>query len=331
MPVVEALNPAGTLWNPMDLLRESIRTFLKLSPLPNPPAIHIVNEAEGDRFRRSLIRYSAHDGEQIEAFLLEPKIAEPRGAVLALHQHNSQWAIGKSEVAGLMGDPLQAFGPALARRGITVLAPDSIGFESRMKKAGWGTTLAPALSKSHSTEEGWLQYYTHVAHRLVRGELLMRDILADCEIALSILHGRTKNSHLGVVGHSFGGTVALFLAALDTRVAFACASGAVCSFRHKLAAGTALEGSLIIPGFHERFDLDDLLRCVAPRRILVVSSESDPYSADASDLVKTALPAFEMQQCGDRLEHLRVPGPHALDQGRFDAILNWTVANATCS
>ena len=118
----------------MDLLRESIRTFLKLSPLPNPPAIHIVNEAEGDGFRRSLIRYSAHDGEQIEAFLLEPKIAEPRGAVLALHQHNSQWAIGKSEVAGLMGDPLQAFGPALARRGITVLAPDSIGFESRMKR-----------------------------------------------------------------------------------------------------------------------------------------------------------------------------------------------------
>jgi dienelactone hydrolase len=315
----------------MDSLRESIRSFLKVSPSHHLTEVILVSQEKEDGFTRSLIRYSAPDAEQIEAFLLQPTSEEPRGAILALHQHNSQWAIGKSEIAGLVGDPLQAFGPALARRGMTVLVPDAVGFESRLKSSGWGTSLAPSLKKAHSTAEGWLQSYNHMAHRLVRGELLMRKILADCATALSVLHGHTKMSRLGVIGHSFGGIVTLFLAALDTRVAFACTSGALCSFRHKLAAGTGLEMSLVIPSFNEHYDLDDLLRCVAPRKILVVSSEDDPQAADAEELVKNALPAFERQRCKDHIQHLRVPGAHALDRGRFEAILDWTVAQASCS
>jgi dienelactone hydrolase len=290
-----------------------------------------VGQEEEDGYTRSLIRYPAPDGEQIEAFLFRPGSEAPRGAILALHQHNSQWTIGKSEIAGLVGDSLQAFGPALARRGILVLAPDSIGFESRFKAAGWGTSLAPGLNKAHSTAEGWLQYYNQVAHRLVRGDLLMRKILADCATALSVLQNLTNVPDLGVVGHSFGGTISLFLAALDTRVAYACTSGAVCSYRHKLANGTGLEGSLIIPNFNEHFDIDDLLRCVAPRRILVVSSEDDPQAADAEELVKNALTAFEIQGSANHLQHLRVPGPHALDRMRFEAILDWAATQATYS
>lgn len=315
----------------MDSLCESIRSFLRVPPSPHLPDIRRVSQEEEDGFTRSLIRYPAPDGEQIEAFLLQPTSEELRGAVLALHQHNSQWAIGKSEIAGLVGDPFQAFGPALARRGITVLAPDAVGFESRVKSAGWGTSLAPSLGKAYSTAEDWLQYYNHMAHRLVRGELLMRKILADSATALSVLHNQTKMSRLGVIGHSFGGIVTLFLAALDTRVAFACTSGAVCSFRHKLATGAGLEMALVIPSFAEYYDFDDLLRCVAPRKVFVVSSENDPQSADAEDVVKNALPAFEAERCKNHLQHLRVPGPHALDRGRFEAIVDWTVGQATCS
>jgi dienelactone hydrolase len=313
----------------MESLREDIRSFLKVSPSHPPPEVCFVGQEEEDGVTRSLIRYSAPDGEQIEAFLFRPASEAPRGAVLALHQHNSQWTIGKSEIAGLIGDSLQAFGPALARSGMMVLAPDSIGFESRFNAAGWGASLAPPLQKAHSTAEGWLQYYNQVAHRLVRGDLLMRKILADCATALSLLQNLAKMPDVGVVGHSFGGIVSLFLAALDTRVAYACTSGAVCSYRHKLANGTGLEGSLIIPSFNEYFDIDDLLRCVVPRKILVVSSEDDPQAADAEELVSNALPAFEIEGCANHLQHLRVPGPHALDRMRFEAILDWVATQAT--
>jgi dienelactone hydrolase len=312
----------------MDSLRESIRSFLNVSLAHPSPEVHFVERKAEDGFTRSLVRYPAPDGEPIEAFLLEPADAKPRGAVVALHQHNSQWTIGKSEIAGLDGDPLQAFGPALACRGMVVLAPDAVGFESRLKSAGWGTSLAPPLERAGSTSEGWLQYYNHMAHRLVRGDLLMRKILADSATALSVLQSCANTTNLGILGHSFGGIVTLFLAALDTRVAFACTSGAVGSFHHKLANGIGLEMSLVIPGFSEHFDLDDLLRCVAPRKIFVVSSTDDPQTADAEELLQNVRPAFEAQRCGPHLQHLRVPGPHALDRQRFEAIVNWTLAQS---
>lgn len=309
-------------------MRERIRSFLKVSlPACTPDAQFIGQEVE-DGIKRSLICYAGPDGDRIEAFLFQPEAAEPRGAVLALHQHNSQWLIGKSEIAGLAGDSFQAFGPALARSGVMVLAPDCIGFESRLGSAGWGTSLAPSLSKPHSTSEGWLQYYNQMAHRLVTGDLLMRKMIEDSSAGLSVLENLSAARHLGVVGHSLGGNTALFLSALDMRVVFSCASGSLCSFRQKLSSQTALEMALIIPGFCDHFDFDDLLRCIAPRKLFVVSSEDDPLSADAESLVRAALSTFDELNCAGHLQHLRTAGGHALDRERFEAIIDWMTMQA---
>jgi dienelactone hydrolase len=311
----------------MDSLREQIASFLGLSPPSVASDVRVLSSIEEDGFRRKLVQYAASDGETIQAFLLAPN-GPVRGSVLALHQHNSQWEMGKSEVVGLVGDPLQAFGPPLARQGITVLAPDSVGFESRMKAANGGITFAPQFERPYSTAEGWLQYYNQMAHRLVVGDLLMRKVLQDCIDALSILQICSGSPRLGVIGHSFGGIAALFLAALDTRVVFTCTSGAVCSLREKLANGTGLEMSLVIPGFLQQFDMDDVLRCVAPRKILVVSSVGDPQTADANEVVAKARQAFQDQHCEHHLLHLRVPGSHALDRKRTDAMVEWMLAEA---
>src|SRR4029450_974117 len=96
-------------------------------PPPPAPALRVLDRWREGGYARSLVEYPAPDGDRIEAYLFEPD-ATPTRAVLALHQHNSQWTMGKSEIAGLTGDPLQAFGPALARRGVLVLAPDAVGF-----------------------------------------------------------------------------------------------------------------------------------------------------------------------------------------------------------
>jgi hypothetical protein len=49
---------------------------------------------------------------------------------------------------------------------------------------------------------------------------------------------------------------------------------------------------------------------------------------DADHLVEAARPVFESQNSAGHLQHLRFPGPHALDQQRFQAILEWTVARS---
>lgn len=307
-------------------LRSEIAGFLGLEYATTAAALDVREVVVEAGYTRKAVSFSAADGERIQAYLFEPSEVEPAGAVVVLHQHNSEWALGKSEVAGLVGDPLQAFGPALARAGLTVLAPDAVGFESRCGRAGGGVEVGPGISKPHGTPEGWLQYFNHAMHRLVRGELLMRKLLLDVASATSALAAHTGGQRVGVLGHSYGGNTALFAAALDTRLAFACCSGSVCSFRHKLASGTALEMALVIPGFAKRFDLDDLMRCVAPRPLLVVSADHDVYSADAAELVAGVAPAFAAAGTPQRLAHLAVSGGHALDSVRFAAIVDWLAA-----
>lgn len=163
----------------MDALRREIRSFLGVAEPAPGAALLVQAEDPQDGFTRKAVSYVAGDGERIEALLFEPHGSRAAGAVLALHQHRSEWALGKSEIAGLQGDPFQAFGPALARRGVIVLAPDAVGFESRCYTPGEGGRLAPHIERPHGDADGWLQYYNHAMHRLVRGELLMTKVLAD--------------------------------------------------------------------------------------------------------------------------------------------------------
>ncbi len=289
------------------------------------PDVQVTAETEEEGFVRLCLEYRSADGDRTAAFMLVPNEPGPHPGVLALHQHNSQWEIGKSEILGLRGDRWQAFGPALARRGICVLAPDAVGFESRQGRPGAGKELAPPQSRPGGTPAGWLQFYNQMCYRLVRGDLLMRKVLIDASLALSVLanHDTVDQKRIGVIGHSFGGNTVLFLSALDTRIAFSCASGAACTYRHKMRAGTSLDMALVIPGCAELFDIDDLVKCVAPRRIMLVSSEDDPMSGDVHDIVRSARVTFGEQRCPHHLRHFHAKGPHALDQARFTEIVEW--------
>jgi dienelactone hydrolase len=311
-------------------LREELTAFLGFKSPPEIPTVRTLYQWEEERYTRSLIEYNSSDGDIIEAFLLVPKGQGPFPGVLALHQHASQWMIGKSEICGLAGDPHQAFGPALARRGICVLAPDAIGFESRMASSGAGENLAPKLDPERASAAHWLQYYNALSYRLLRGDTLMRKILADSAIGLSVMarHSQVDDRRLGVVGHSFGGSVALFLGALEPKLKYICSSGAACTYRRRMQDGTGIEFSQVIPGFAARFDVDDLLKCMVPRRVLLVSSSDDPFTRDADDIVRSALATFEALGCSDHLSHVRTKGAHALDEERHTAVVEWLTIEA---
>ena len=171
--------------------------------LAEPGAIDITIERgtreARDGFAIERVTYPALEGEAIPAFLLTPASGEPKGSVVIFHQHNGEFHLGKSEVAGLAGDPLQAWGPELARRGFTVLAPDAVSFEDRRAGAS-GTT---------ADEGDWLQHYNALTYRLLDGDTLMRKCLDDAQRAVSVLQSLSgrKRSPIGVAGHSFGGLV----------------------------------------------------------------------------------------------------------------------------
>jgi dienelactone hydrolase/predicted enzyme related to lactoylglutathione lyase len=270
---------------------------------------------ETNDFIVECVEYLGDEQDRIPAYLFIPRGKGPFAGVLAHHQNNSEWHLGKSEVSGFAGAPLQAFAPALARRGLVVLAPDVITFEER-RRSGRGLLPHP---------RDWLEHYNEMAYRLVRGQLLMRKLLSDAMRGLTVLASRAEvdADRIGVLGHSMGATLALYQAAVDERVRFACASGLAHSLSSRMAGGVGIGMAEVIPGAAQRWTSANVLATAARRPFLIVSAKSDPYSSDAVAMVREARDQAHRLGYGDQLEHLHTEGEHALDQLRFDAIMDW--------
>lgn len=301
-------------------LREDIRDYLKLQLHDGPVSFRSHLESDEEGYTRYLISYKGIESDDIWAYLLIPKGKGPFPAVLVHHQHNGERNIGKSEVCGIVGDPFQAYGPTLAKEGIIVMAPDSISFEDRRK----------TRSGLEADEGDWLQHYNEMSYRLAQGDTLMRKVLSDASLAISILcnHPSVENNRIGVLGHSYGGNTVLFQAAMDARIQFACSSGAACTYKTKFRCQTGLEMALIIPGFTQRYDIEDLVKCIYPRKILLVSATEDKYSEDADDIEETIIETCREMEIIDWVEHYRYIGGHPLTQERFADIVSWIISLA---
>lgn len=271
----------------------------------------VLESVEENGYIRQLIEYDA-DEDKVSAYLLLPEKTGNNPAILINHQHNREHHLGKSEVCGLAGNPLQAFGPELAKKGFVVLAPDSICFESRRKDTG---------------VEGFdfWQHLHEMTYRIVRGEWLMKKVLEDAMKGVSLLAGLecVDKTRIGTLGHSLGGNTVLFLSAMDERISFACASGSACTFEHRMKNGVGIELSSVIPGFHGKYDIDDLVACIAPRKLLLVSSDEDKYSMDAPYIVEKSEKVYAESGAPQNLYHKRYQGGHALTEERFADILEW--------
>ena len=95
-----------------------------------------------------------------------------------------------------------------------------------------------------------------------------------------------------------------------------------------MANGVGIEMASVIPGFHGKYDIDDLVSLTAPRKLLLVSAEEDKYSMDAPEIVEKAGKAFDEKGVPQNLQHKRYPGGHALTEERFEFIIDWLAENA---
>lgn len=246
-----------------------LREFLACAPIKTPPTWRLIAERRRSSYLEQLIEYDDLEGGVISAFLLVPSLCsdvssvdvssggsstaslsapaievdseqatacgEPGElslpssaqagfpAVIVHHQHNGERHLGKSEVCGLAGDALQAFGPLLAEAGLVVLAPDSICFEDRRINQT-GTALGAG-------DSDWIQHFFEMEYRLVRGDTMMRKVLHDANLGVSLLSALpfVDSGNIGALGHSYGGNTVLFEMAVDERIAFGCASGSACT------------------------------------------------------------------------------------------------------
>ncbi len=296
----------------------NIQEALGIEIYKNQIDYKIVDTFETDDFTRHLIEYLGSEDDKISAFLFIPK-SKIIGAILVSHQHNGERHFGKSEVAGIVGDPFQWFCPELAKQGIVSIAPDSICFEDRR-------TNKQGIKPDENPENDWLQHYNEMCYRLLNGKLLMKKVVEDSSIALSILLQQEglKKEAVGMLGHSYGGNTVLFHSPFDDRIKYACSSGAVCSYKAKFENNTGIEMAEVIPHFAEKYDIDDLLKLIYPREILIVSATKDKYSHDANEVYLSLIESTEAK-VKDSYIFKEFEGEHSLDKARFDCIVGWFV------
>ena len=302
----------------MDNLRKEIADIIGInfSNISDNVEYRVLESTKEEGYSRQLIEYDSF-GDKVTAFLLLPKIIDNNPAILINHQHNREHHLCKSEVCGLAGNPLQAFGSELAKRGFVVLAPDSICFEDRRKN-------------THVEGFDFWQHFNEMCYRIINGDYLMKKVLNDAMSGITLLYNLSgvNNKRIGTLGHSYGGNTVLFLSALDERIAFSCASGSACTYENRMKNGVGIEMASVIPYFHGKYDIYDLVSCIAPRRLLIVSADEDKYSKDASYIVEKSSKSYAELHALQNLNHKRYKGGHALTKERFDFIIEWIDENS---
>ena len=163
-------------------------------PCPLKPEVVETKSAEGYRIEK--LTYEVEPGDRVPALLLVPDRAtadRPAPGICVWHQHAGQWHLGKSEPAGLAGNPMHHTGAALAREGYVVLCPDALGFEER--------------EQGYKKKGGDLERFLFLKY-VVSGKCMAWKNILDMRRAVDYLAGRAEvqADKLGCYGHSMGST-----------------------------------------------------------------------------------------------------------------------------
>jgi dienelactone hydrolase len=282
--------------------RERCRTRLGRLLGPSPPRVPLELETTEsvacDGYRRDRIVFDTEETMSVPSYLLVPTgRIQPGPAVLAAHGHGP----GKALVCGLAETPAPNgdYAVQLVRRGYVVLAPDMRCFGERQD---WNPPENYACD-------------TNLVHAVMAGESPLAQNLWDLARCLDVLeaHPLVDPGRIGMVGLSYGGTVTLFLAAIDERVAACVVSGYFSSWAESHKMPWNMCGSQILPGMLGRLEHVDLGALVAPRPMFIESGSDDelfpaPVAAAACAAVRRVYEAVGVD--GDRIVHEVSEGGH---------------------
>jgi dienelactone hydrolase len=240
--------------------RARLSALMGPPPTPVPLELETLESVECDGYRRDKIVFDTEATMSVPAYLLVPHDrVEPGPAVLAAHGHGP----GKDLVCGLAETeaPNGDYAVQLVRRGYVVLAPDLRCFGERLD---WNPEDHYACD-------------TNLVHAVMAGENPLAQNLRDMARALDVLaaHRLVDPDRMGMVGLSYGGTMTLFLAALDERVAACVVSCYFSSWAESHKMPWNMCGSQILPGMLGQIEHVDLGALIAPRPLLVESGLHD--------------------------------------------------------
>lgn len=167
-------------------------------------------------------------------------------------------------------------------------------------------------------------------HALLLGRCLLGERCADVSAVVTWLSANAGKlgidaTRIHAMGHSAGGTVALFAAALDPRISAVMACGCIGPIRETIGRRRDDQGQNVVPGILNWMDMGDVVGLIAPRPFASAAGESDPIwpAAGARAVFDEAAMVYEAFGARDRLCLHSEPGGH-----RFRPNASWAALAA---
>jgi len=238
------------------------------------PDLRFEKEKDFGEYIGYLVSYNLEEDERVASIILKPKNDTGRQpAILAIHQHNDEYHLGKSEVAGwdVNGNlpqlnPMYAYGQDLVKRGYVVICPDMLCFEERHDQHIINSERDAA---GHEIFE--------FTKRIQLGSSLLAKYLHDMSVAVDMLCtlDYVDSSRIGVIGHSLGGQSSLYMTWFDDRIKVGASSCGFSTLSTILRDRINHNKSMYIPGFSSYADTYDVLCDIAPRAFAFTAGNSD--------------------------------------------------------
>ena len=180
------------------------------------------------------------------------------------------------------------------------------------EQAGYGERLERRLPKQ--TNNRTIDFANHL---LLLGKSLMGNSATEISSVIDWLCSKNNifnidKSKIYLYGHSSGGTIVQFAAALDKRIKGTLASGSVGPVRQTIGARGNGSGDGIIPGLLEWFDTKDIISLIAPRLFIALSGDKDhifPYSG-AKKVINGASAIYKKLNAKEKIICIKVKGKH---------------------
>lgn len=284
-------------------------------PEPCPLEAQVRETIDRDGFRIESVSYQVEPGDRVPAMVLIPDgvDAEHRAPAVAVwHQHNGEWHLGKSEPAGLAGNPMHHTGAALAREGYVVLCPDALCFEER---------------QSEELKGGNFERFEFLRYVVAGKSMAWKNIL-DMRRAIDYLASRpeVEADRIGCYGHSMGSTHTWLVGPWEPRLK--CLVGNCCLPTYAAIHRTHILHCFpnFIPGWHQYGDTPDIAALIAPRALLLNFGELDEGSPieEVRQGIETIARAYESAGAADRFSHyVELGSGHVLSDEMWRRTREW--------
>ena len=295
----------------MEFREQALKCLGRFPSRCEPNAAAVAGEDRGTHTLQTL-EYDVEPGERVRALLLLPKGA--RGglpAIVASHQHNGEYWLGKSEPAGLSANRMYHYGLDLCLRGYAVLCPDHLCFEDR-RPPEYRRMENDALQ--HGNYERFT--FTRV---LAEGSTLQAKYLSDLTVAVDVLASldAVDGERIGAIGHSLGGQETLWLAWHDSRIKAAVASCGFSQLRAILRDRINHNFAMYAPGLLAHGDIADVLCGVAPRAFFMANGDGDRiFPVDGvREIADAAAAHYGAMGVPERFQSVVFEGGHSFPDG----------------